>query len=105
MAIPSRSTIIRVRLSVLCMLCIAGQERGDSRREMLVPSMSGDEQGMALLIVQQQERSAAQDNAAFARSVHAGGACHCKQARDGRLQKPGQRTAVLGMFSCSCCPC
>ncbi len=68
------------------MLLIAGQERGDSRFEMLVPSMSGDEQGMAQLIVQQQERSAAQDNAAFTRSVHAGGACHRKQACDGRLR-------------------
>src|SRR6266702_5458916 len=48
---------------VLHLLLIARQEYGHSHREMLVPAMGGHTQGMALLVVQQQERSAAQNHA------------------------------------------
>jgi hypothetical protein len=71
-AMPSRSTIVRARLSVLRVLFIARKARGDAHCEMLVPSMSGDEEGMTVLVVEQQQRSAAQDDAAFARSVREG---------------------------------
>src|SRR5258708_8892637 len=50
-------------LTVLRVLFIARQECGDAHCEMLVPSMSGDEEGMAVLVVEQQQRSAAQDDA------------------------------------------
>src|SRR5260370_2946406 len=50
-------------LTVIRVLLIARQECGDARSEMLVPSMGGDEQRMAVLVVEQQERSASQDDA------------------------------------------
>src|SRR5260221_3828642 len=60
---PSRSTIIRVRLSVSCMLFIPLQKCGDAHGEMLVSTMGRYAEGMALLVVQQQERSATQNHA------------------------------------------
>ncbi len=41
------------------MLFIPLQKCGNAHGEMLVTAMGGHEQGMALLVVQQQERSAA----------------------------------------------
>ena len=48
---------------MLRVLFIARQECGEARSKMLVPSVGGDEQGMTVLVVEQQERSAAQDDA------------------------------------------
>jgi hypothetical protein len=53
---PSRSTIIRV-------LFIPFQKYGDAHGEMLVSAMGGNAQGMAVLVVQQQERAAPQNDA------------------------------------------
>lgn len=47
----------------LYLLLIALQKCGKARGEMLISSMGGDEQRMALGIMQQQERSAPQDDA------------------------------------------
>jgi hypothetical protein len=44
------------------MLFIARQESGDTCGEMLVATMGSDEEGMTVLVVQQQEGSAAQDH-------------------------------------------
>jgi hypothetical protein len=60
---PSRSTIIRVRLSVSRVLFIPFQKYGDAHGEMLVSAMGGNAQGMAVLVVQQQERAAPQNDA------------------------------------------
>src|SRR5260370_7781621 len=62
-AMPSRSTIIRVRLSVSRVLFIPFQKYGDAHGEMLVSAMGGNAQGMAVLVVQQQERAAPQNDA------------------------------------------
>ena len=43
-------------LTVLRVLLIARQECRNARSEMLVPSMGGDEQGMAVLVVERQDR-------------------------------------------------
>ncbi len=47
---------------MLCVLFIARQECGDARSEMLIAAMSGHKQGMTVPVVQQEERSAAQDH-------------------------------------------
>ena len=62
-AMPSRSTIIRVRLSVSRVLVIPFQKYGDAHGEMLVKAQGGNAQGMAVLVVQQQERAAPQNDA------------------------------------------
>ena len=62
-AMPSRSTLIRVRLSVSRVLFIPFQKYGDAHGEMLVSAMGGNAQGMAVLVVEQQQRPAAQDDA------------------------------------------
>jgi hypothetical protein len=50
-------------LTVPCVLFILLQKCGNTQGEMLVPAMGGDKQRMALLVVQQQERPAAQNHA------------------------------------------
>jgi hypothetical protein len=97
-AMPSRSTIIRVRLSVSRVLFIPFQKYGDAHGEMLFSAMGGNAQGMAVLVVQQQERAAPQNDAAFARSVRAGEARHCRRAYDAHRQKPGQRMGLGCVF-------
>jgi len=49
-------------LGISHMLLIACQKCGDASDEMLVTAMGGHEEGMAVLIVQQQQCSAAQDH-------------------------------------------
>ena len=50
-------------LAVSRVLFIPLQKCGDAHGEMLVSAMGSDEQGMAVLVVQQQERPAAQNHA------------------------------------------
>ena len=59
-------------LAVSRVLFIPLQKCGNAHGEMLVEAQGGNAQGMALLVVQQQERAATQNHAAFARSVRVG---------------------------------
>ena len=52
-----------MRLSVSRVLFIPFQKYGDAHGEMLVSAMGGNAQGMAVLVVQQQERAAPQNDA------------------------------------------